>query len=142
MQTLPPSYMVEIAQQLSFLSAFLGGFSAAVFVTLLVAESPKRSAGLAIGASAVAACCFVVAVISFVMVAIVLNPDVPSNVSAESSVDHARIVGFLGFVAGVYALLASVGISGWVRSRRLGVVTSVVAGGSAILVSWAFAGFG
>ncbi len=71
MQTLPPSYMVEIAQQLSFLSAFLGGFSAAVFVTLLVAESPKRSAGLATGASAVAACCFVVALMSFVMVAIV-----------------------------------------------------------------------
>lgn len=142
MQTLPAEYLAEIARQFSFLSAFLGGFAATFFVTLLVADSPKRSTGWSLGCAAFAASSFVVAAVSFVMITVVLNPEVPANVSSGSSIDHARVVGILGFGLGVYALLASVGISGWIRSRRLGLVTSASAGVGLILVSWAFVGFG
>ncbi len=142
MQSLPLSYLAEIAQQLSLLSTFLGGFAAAFFATLLVESSTKKSAGWSIGCAAIAASCFIVAVISFVMITIVLHPEVPNNVSEGSSIGRARAVGFIGFALGVYALLLSVGISGWIRSRKLGMITSVTAGLSVILVSWAFAGFG
>ena len=142
MQALPSGYLAEIARQLSFLSAFLGGFAAAFYVTLLNSRSDKKACEYSLGSSAIAACGFVVAVISFVMISVVSHPDVPSNITSGSSLGNARIVGFLGFVLGVYALLVSVGISGWIRSRRLGFVTSIVAGVSVVLASWAIAGFG
>ncbi len=105
-------------------------------------RSEKKACEYSLGSSAIAACGFVVAVIAFVMITVVSNPDVPSNIASSSSLVNARVVGFLGFVLGVYALLVSVGISGWIRSRRLGFVTSIVAGVSVVLASWAFSGFG
>jgi ABC-type Fe3+-siderophore transport system permease subunit len=141
-QSLPISYLDDIARQLSFLSAFLGGFAATFFVTLLVGGFKQRSASVSISLSAIAASSFVVAVISFVMITVVLNPEVPDNVEIHSSLMHARLVGFLSFGFGVYALLGSVGFSGWVHSRTLGRLTTVVAVVSLFFVSWAFIGFG
>ena len=141
MQPLPPNYLAEIARQIAFLSVFLGGFAATFLATLIVTNSAKKTADWSIGCSAIAASCFVVAVIASVMLTIVLHPEVPSNISAGSSVDKARVVFILGFGLGVYALLGSVGISGWIRSRKLGMVTSASAGLGVILVSWAFLGF-
>lgn len=142
MQSLPSSYLAEMARQVAFISAFLGGFAATFLATLLVANPTRKSADWSIGCSAVAASCFVVAVIASVTQTVVLHPDAPANVTAGSSIDTARIVGTLGFGFGVYALLGSVGVSGWIRSRRMGLVTSVAAGAGAILVSWALVGFG
>ena len=76
------------------------------------------------------------------MLGTVLHPDVPAGVRAGSSLDTARVVCVLGFGLGVVALLVSVGLSGWIRSRRSGIVTSTVAGIGLILVCWAMAGFG
>ncbi len=142
MQTLPDSYLVEIARQFAFLSAFLGGFAATFLATLLVVGSAKRVADWVVGSAATAACSFVVAVIASVMLTIALHPDVPSNVASGSSVEIARVVSSLGFGAGVIALLVSVGLSGWVRSRQSGIATSTVSFISLVLVFWAFAGFG
>ena len=141
MQILSDSYLAEISRQLAFLSAFLGGFSATFLATLLVVSSSKRIAGWVVCSAATAACSFVVAVIASVMLTIVLHPDVPVNVKSNASTETARIVSTLGFSIGVISLLVSVGLSGWVRSRQSGIVTSVVSFTSLILVLWAIAGF-
>jgi hypothetical protein len=141
MQALSNSYLAEISQQLAFLGAFLGGFSATFLATLLVVASSKRMAGWVVGSAATAACSFVVAVIASVMLTIVLHPDVPSNVASGASTGTARIVSTLGFGIGVIALLVSVGLSGWVRSRQTGIATSAVASISLVLVLWALGGF-
>lgn len=141
MQTLPVEYLAEIAKQLAFLSTFLGGFAATILATLLVADSTKRSASLSIGCAAFAAVGFIVAATSFVMMTVVLRPDAPANVSASSSLNHARLVGILGFAIGLYSLLAGLGFSGWIRSRKLGIVTSVAAALGVVFVTWALQGF-
>lgn len=141
MQPLPDSYLIELARQIAFLGAFLGGFAATFLATLLVVDSPKRIAGWVIGLAAAAACCFVVAVTASVTLTTVLHPDAPPNVRDGSSVETARIVSSLGFGAGVFALLTSVGLSGWVRSRQTGIATSAIAFISLILVSWALVGY-
>ena len=45
MQQLTNSYLIAIAEQISFLSAFLGGFSAAILVTLVVFNSANKVVG-------------------------------------------------------------------------------------------------
>lgn len=142
MQSLPDSYLIELARQIAFLGAFLGGFAATFLATLLVVDSAKRIAGWIIGLAAAAACSFVVAVIAAVMLTTVLHPDVPLNVRDGASIGTARVITTLGFGAGVYALLASVGLSGWIRSRHTGIATSVISLVALILASWALGGFG
>jgi len=140
-QALSSSYLSEISRQLAFLGTFLGGFSATFLATLLVPGSSKRVAGWVIGSAAMASCSFVVSVIASVMLTIVLHPDVPSNVAGGASVGIARIVSAVGFGIGVMALLVSVGLSGWVRSRQTGIVTSAASLTSLVLVLWAMGGF-
>ena len=141
MQNLPTTYLLEISRQFAFLGAFLGGFAATFLVTLLGVHANRRSTGWAVGCAAVAAICFVVSAVTAVSITIVLHPAVPANVSAGASVNAGRVISTLGFGLGVYALLAAVGLSGWTRSRRVGLVTSVCAGLGAVLVSWALTGF-
>ncbi len=141
MQPLPADYLAEISRQFAFLSAFLGGFAATFLATLLVIDSPKRVVNWVVGGAALAACGFVVAVIASVMLTVVLHPGAPLNVREGSSVEAARVVSALGFGVGVYALLFSVGLSGWVRSRESGIATTAAATAGLLLVSWAILGF-
>ena len=142
MQELPAAYLGEIARQIAFVGAFLGGFAATFLATLLVAATPKRVTSWVIGAAAVASCAFIVAVIASVSLTTVSHPETPEIVRQNTAVDVARIVSTLGFGIGISALLVSVGLSGWIRSRRAGVVTSTIAGISLLVVGWAMTGFG
>jgi hypothetical protein len=42
---------------------------------------------------------------------------------------------------GMYGLLLSLGLTGWIRSRPTGIVTTAVAAVSALVATWAMAGF-
>ncbi len=141
MQPLPSTYLTELARQMAFLGAFLGGFAATFLATLLLVGSGRRVASWVIGSSAAAACSFIVSVIASVALTTVLHPDVPINVREGASVETARVVSTLGFGVGVIALLASVGLCGWIRSRSSGIATSALALVSMILVLWALGGF-
>jgi hypothetical protein len=47
----------------------------------------------------------------------------------------------LSFMLGLYALLVSLGLSGWIRSRATGLTTGIVAGIGLLMVTWGVAGF-
>jgi hypothetical protein len=141
MRALPPDYLAEIARQLAFLSAFLGGFAATFLATLVVAGSPKRVAGWTILSSAFAAVAFIVSVSASVMMTIVLHPNAPPRITSSSAIENARLASALAFLVGTYAILVTVGLSGWIRSRRAGIATLLIAGLGIWLVTWALAGF-
>lgn len=140
MEQLPAEYLAEIARQIAFVSAFLGGFAATFLATLLFARAEHRMAGWAVAWSALSACSFIVAVLALTMLTIGLDPSMPQNVVTESATLRARLIGFLSFLVGMYALLASLGLSGWLRSRRLGRVTTGIAIVAALLATWTVAG--
>jgi hypothetical protein len=134
MQELAPEYLSEIARQIGSLSAFLGGFAAAFLGTLLALNAPQRVAGWAIAGAAFSALAFVVAVVACTMLVVVLHPQAPAN-AAGQGVGACRVLGLLGFMLGAYALLCSIGLSGWLRSRRTGLLTSGLAGAAGLLIS-------
>lgn len=132
MQPLPPEYLAEIARQIGSLSAFLGGFAAAFFGTLLALDSPRRTASWAMASAAFAAMAFVVAVVASTKLVVVLHPQAPAHLPPGNA---ARVLVGLGFLLGTYALLLSIGLSGWLRSRRMGLVTSGLAVGAGLLIT-------
>ena len=78
-----------------------------------------------------------IAVIAGTLVALVLNPAAPQNFATPEFLPWAREVLVISFGIGIYANLLSLGLSGWIRSRALGIVTSSAASLSAIVV-WTF----
>lgn len=126
MTELNPSYVIAVAEQLSFVSAFLGGISATILVTIVVFTSTKTSVSWIVSASAVAACSLLVAVVAAWRLTILLHPDIP--IAVESHVIKVLWHGMLiGYGLGFLSLLVSIGLSGWLRSRKSGLITSGIA---------------
>lgn len=126
MTELNPGYVMAVAEQLSFVSAFLGGISATILVTIVVFTSPKQSVSWIVSASTLAACSLLVAVVASWRLTILLHPDIPVPVNATviTVLWNGMIIGYgLGFLS----LLVSIGLSGWLRSRKSGLITSFIA---------------
>ncbi|MFL6585217.1 MAG: hypothetical protein ACJ8KU_11950 [Chthoniobacterales bacterium] len=130
-------FVGEIGKQLAAVSAFLGGFAATFLGILLQSQSSRRHVGLAAGAAAVASASFMIAVIAGTLVGLVLNPGAPQGFAAPEFLPWARRILFISFALGIYSNLLSLGLSGWIRSRPLGLVTSIAAFISAFVV-WTF----
>ena len=140
MQQLSPDYLSEIARQMGFISAFLGGVAATFMIQLLGMDTPGRKRGWAILCAAGSSVAFIVAVVATTLLTIVLHPKAPPNVADALSMDKGRILAFLPFMLGIYLLLACIGIAGSLRSRRTGHATLGLAAVGAVLVTFAISG--
>jgi CBS domain containing-hemolysin-like protein len=134
MEHLDPQYLAEIARQIGFVSAVLAGFCAAFLGTLIGIRSESRAASWTISTATLSAVSFVCAVIASTKLVVVLHPAAPKGAAAAAG--SARIVFALSFILGLYSLLAAIALTGWVRSRRMGIVTTVLALAGAIVASW------
>ena len=130
MQNLTSEYLVEIARQMGFLSAFLGGVAATFMSQLLGLSHPGRQRGWAILCAAGSSVAFIVSVVGATSLAIVLDPNAPAM-----SLEKGRVLAFLPFLLGIYLLLACIGLAGSLRSRRTGHATVAIAAIGAALVT-------
>jgi hypothetical protein len=135
MQPVTTEFLAETGRQIAFLSAFLGGFAATFLGILLQSPSSRRHVGWAAGAAAVASASFILAVISGTLFAVVLHPGAPPGIAKPTFLPQVRILILVTLAFGIYSILLSLGLSGWIRSRQLGIVTSVAALISAVIVS-------
>ena len=126
MQKLDPDYVIAVAEQLSFVSAFLGGVSITILVTIVVFANPQKSVSWIVGASALAACSLLIAVVAAWRLIILLNP--ATNVALDPSILIVLWASMLlGYGVGFLALLACIGLSGWIRSKKTGWITTSMA---------------
>lgn len=128
-----PEALADLFRQLAFICALIGGFAFAFLGVLLPTPARSRlvewTAGMAMGTVA----SLVVCVIGWTLMASVVVTDTPANASAEEFLKVAlkfnRMHSLLSllFILGMFLFLASLGLSGWVRSRTLGIVSTVIA---------------
>jgi hypothetical protein len=134
MHPLNAEFLGETGRQIAFVSAFLGGFAATFLGILLQSPNSRRHVGWAAGAAAVASASFILAVICGSLLALAVHPGAPPGLTKPTLLPPLRILIFITFVVGIYSTLLSLGLSGWIRSRQLGIVTSVAAFVSAVIV--------
>lgn len=126
MTELNPKFMVAVAEQLSFVSAFLGGISATILITIVVFTSPKKSVSWMVSAATLAACSLLIAVVASWRLIILLHPE--TSISFDASIIKVLWGGMLlGYGLGFLSLLVCIGLSGWLRSKRNGIITSTIA---------------
>jgi hypothetical protein len=135
---LSPGYIRDLASQIGFLSAFLGGFAATLFGVLLTTTKENKAVGVSIALSALAGIAFIVAVIASTQVNAVTHPEAPALV-AQRGFKGGQVAMSAGFMLGVYSLLGCIGFAGWARSRTTGIVTSIIAAAGVIAVTLALA---
>ncbi len=121
-----PVYMVAVAEQLAFVSAFLGGISATILFTIVVFTSQKKSVNWIVSSSALAASSLLIAVVASWRITILLHPSLPIEVNPDL-LDVLWKGMLLGYGLGFFSLLVSIGLSGWLRSKRDGMITSGIA---------------
>lgn len=115
--------MAELFRQLAFITAILGGFAITFLSVLLTASATHRVINWIVCATTAAAVCLVLSAVGATFSAVIASyaDPLPSDVEAL----HEPLS--LLFLGGTALLFAVLGMSGWVRSRRLGIATTVIA---------------
>jgi len=132
--------MAEYYRQFAFVSSVLAGFAFTFYATLLAVPRESRAASWAAFLAVTASTCFLVVTLATTFSAArVASLSDPLAIPPELLVQRS----FLSvlFLLGILLLLASFGLGGWIRSRRLGTATTAVAILGAIAVFLALAPF-
>src|SRR5262245_53480619 len=116
--------MAEYYRQFAFVSSVLAGFAFAFYGTLLVAAREHRAGAWAAFFAVAASVAFLPVTLGMTFNAVrAANDPRELSLSAAAADPQIALLSML-FLSGVIFLLASFGISGRMRSRRLGIATS------------------
>jgi hypothetical protein len=118
--------MTEYYRQFAFVTSVLGGFAFALFGNLLLAPSPQRAASWAAIFSVTASVAFLLDTLGMTFGAI-YSASLPAGTALSPRI--AAQLGPLSFLfcMGILFLLASFALDGWLRSRELGIATTIIA---------------
>ena len=133
-------HMAEYYRQFAFVSSVLAGFAFTFYATLLAIDRQNRPASWAAFLTVAASICFLVVTLgttfSAARVAGLTNEaELPFELAAQ------RAPLSVLFLLGILLLLASFGLGGWIRSRRLGAATTAAALLGVIAVFFALSPF-
>ena len=127
-----PELIAEAFRQLAFISALVGGFAFAFVGVLLVAPLQSRVVSWTAGISMAASAGLVVCALgwslgaSVVMMGATMDAGADkSALSASLTIMHLRLS--LAFLMSITLFFTCLGLSGWIRSRVLGVVSTSIA---------------
>jgi hypothetical protein len=132
--------MAEYYRQFAFVSSVLAGFAFTFYATLLSIDHRKRAVSWAALLSVTASICLLVVTLgtTFAAARVAVLPEgaeLPPVLRAQ----QAPLSMF--FLAGILLLLASFALGGWIRSRRLGVATTIAAALGTLAVLFALSPF-
>ena len=136
----PPDYLQYLYEQISSISAVLGGFSVATLTLLLDAAPKRRIASWAVATSGIAASLFIgVTFLASILASDALKTSAVSFEDLHPSIQPLIGIVSFGFLIGFFTLFGSLGMSGWIRSKRTGIATSIAAAIGMILIGIGYA---
>ena len=122
---LQPEYLNKIANQLILISSLLSGFSIAVMANLLVTKSEGKIPNSILKITTVASACFLITVFTMTRIVMMTTEGYPIKFE-KGDLDFPRIVGVAAFFLGIIALSVLIALSGWTKSKRTGIFTTVI----------------
>ncbi|MEO0896780.1 MAG: hypothetical protein AAFY71_10305 [Bacteroidota bacterium] len=125
MVELPLQYTNELASQIIFISALLGGFSLAVLSSQINLNQENKFRTNMFRSSAIAACLFLISIFSMTKILMMTTEGFPFPVT-DANLSSAKIIGILCFVGGIASLIVLISLSGWVKSPKMGRFTTIL----------------
>lgn len=127
-------YWNELAKQTLLITSLLSGFSITVVANLIVSNKNDKLTNRILKSATLSAGCFLVTV--FAMVHIIMTTT-PGGYIKNVTIDDfqiARIIGMLAFMFGLFSLSAMIGLSGWTKSKKVGIYTTAIGIATLILI--------
>ena len=116
--------MADFYRQFAFVSSVLAGFSFTFYGTLLMAAREHRAGTWAAFLAVAASVAFLPVTLGMTFTA-ARAANQPSEFSISNAVADPQLVLLsMLFLSGMVLLFASFGVSGWMRSRGLGIATT------------------
>ena len=125
MMELSNEYLNSLAQQLIFISAFLGGFSATILGTLIVSDNRSKYFRIMVVSSALAAMCFVVTLFGMTSIIFQTTDGYPLEVDTQGLV-VVRLIAIFTMFIGLISFTVCIASSGWLISKNIGRFTTAI----------------
>lgn len=120
-------YWNELGKQMLLITSLLSGFSITIVANLLVSDKKDKLTNKILKTATLSAGCFLVGV--FAMVNLIMTTTPGGFIEEVTLADFqvSRLVGVGSFLVGLCALCMMIGLSGWTKSKKVGIYTTVVA---------------
>jgi len=137
----PESY-AEICKQLAFISALLAGFSFPFIGVLLTSELNEKIIDWVIGFSISAIAGFLICSLAWTLSASRMAIYTQSNIKELPAlfISLHKTLSLL-FIFSFFLFVVTLGLSGWIRSRKLGIVSGIIALFSGAFFIWLLSNF-
>lgn len=126
-------YWNKLATQTVFISSLLGGFSILVIANLLISDLNTRLSKYVMVVATLAASLFLVSIFAWTSVMMMTTVGFPKKI-VSSDLIFDRILGVITFLSGTISLIAMISLVGWTKSKKMGIITTIVAGLTLILI--------
>ena len=130
---LQPEYLNKIANQLLLISSLLGGFSITVLANLLVTKSDAKIIKNIMIVTTIAASSLLVSIFSLTNIVMITTEGYPLKIE-DSNLNFSKIFAVGSFLIGIIALSILIALSGWTRSKRIGMFTTIIGALTLILM--------
>jgi len=139
---LSPEILAETFRQCAFISALIAGFSFAFLAVILTSSTRKRvddwTAGFAIAATAGLIVCALGWTLSvprmLAMATTSSSVTAPFQLPEPFHTIHRSLS--ITFIICFFLFLTSLGLSGWIRSIKLGIISTIITVFAAIYALW------
>lgn len=119
-------YWNALANQTILISSLLSGFSITVVANLLVSDKNDKLTNRILKSATLSAGCFLVSVFAMIQISMITTPGgYMKNVVADDFL-IARIIGMITFMVGLFSLTVMISLSGWTKSKKIGIFTTIV----------------
>lgn len=127
-------YFAEAYQQLAFISAVLGGlaFTAAAALLAEVAglKDPQvlgMPAKITAGTSIICSICFIISALMWSFMSADMSRAAAFSSSFPDHIANKNWIPSIMMITGTYLFFTSLGASGWIVNRKLGIITAIAA---------------
>ncbi len=119
-------YWNVLANQIILISSLLSGFSITVVANLLVSDKNDRLNNRILKSATLSAGCFLVSVFAMIQISMITTPGgYIKNVVVDDFL-IARVIGMITFMIGLFSLTVMISLSGWTKSKKIGMFTTIV----------------
>lgn len=127
-------YWNTLANQTILLSSLLSGFSITVVANLLVSDRKDKLANSILISATLASGCFLVTVFAMIQISMITTPGGNFKNVVANDFLTPRIIGMSTFMVGLFALSVMISLSGWTKSKKIGIITTIVGALTLLLI--------
>jgi len=120
-------YWNSLANQIILISSLLCGFSLTIVANLIISDkSNDKVLNRLLKTATIAEGCFLVTVFAMTRVLMATVPRGYLKNVTENDFLFPRIIGTISFIIGVFSLSFLISLSGWTKSKKVGIFTTLV----------------